>query len=204
MIPDSERQQLAQIRNQNKQQESLVTRAVLRLLLADLIDTAASDLQFDYLPHGKPVLADQSVPCQFNISHSRHQAAIAITENRPVGIDLQWHRESVDYLAFSQRFFHPEETAMLLTLDSESARTHYFYALWTGKEALFKADGRGIAVSDLQTGLPGIMTTPVDVTLAPTRYCVQLLPQLDDFSWAVATADCCLDYHWQHWVHPET
>jgi 4'-phosphopantetheinyl transferase len=47
-------------------------------------------------------------------------------------------------MQLAERFFHPEETAALLALD-RSEQEQAFLQLWTAKEAVLKAMGRGIA-----------------------------------------------------------
>lgn len=95
--------------------------------------------------HGRPALAaahDQSLG--FNWSHSGRQALIAIGREVAPGIDLEQRRARPRALEIAQRYFSADETAALLALPVEQ-RDVAFLELWTAKEAVLKALGRGLA-----------------------------------------------------------
>lgn len=95
--------------------------------------------------HGRPALAaahDQSLG--FNWSHSGRQALIAIGRQIAPGIDLERRRARPRALEIAQRYFSADETAALLALPADE-RDAAFLELWTAKEAVLKALGRGIA-----------------------------------------------------------
>jgi 4'-phosphopantetheinyl transferase len=95
--------------------------------------------------HGRPELAAPwNALLQFNWSHSAGKAIVAIARGVVPGIDVERVFSRPRALEIAERFFHPDETAALLRLD-ESQREHAFLQLWTGKEAVVKALGRGIA-----------------------------------------------------------
>jgi 4'-phosphopantetheinyl transferase len=95
--------------------------------------------------HGRPELAAPwNTLLQFNWSHSAGKAIIAVARGITPGIDIERVYARPRALDIADRFFHPKETAALVALD-ESQREHAFLQLWTGKEAVVKALGRGIA-----------------------------------------------------------
>jgi 4'-phosphopantetheinyl transferase len=95
--------------------------------------------------HGRPELAPPwNRLLQFNWSHSADSALIAIARDVRPGIDIERIRPRPRAMALAERFFHGEETAALLAL-SEERRERAFLELWTAKEAVLKALGRGIA-----------------------------------------------------------
>lgn len=95
--------------------------------------------------HGRPELAAPwNGLLQFNWSHSGDVALIALARSVAPGVDIERLRPRASAMQLAQRFFHPEETAALALLDA-SARERTFLQLWTGKEAVLKAMGRGIA-----------------------------------------------------------
>lgn len=115
----------------------------MRHALARQVDVEVSTLQFSRAAHGKPELLLPGSP-RFNLSHSGPVTALALTHSVEVGVDVEVPRRRRDVLALAQRYFAPAETAALEGLESAS-RDVAFYALWTCKEAVLKALGRGIA-----------------------------------------------------------
>lgn len=94
--------------------------------------------------HGRPRLDpahDSSL--DFNWSHSGGHALIAIARGIAPGVDIERRRPQPRALPLARRFFAADEAAALAAL-SEDDRAAAFLDLWTAKEALLKAHGRGI------------------------------------------------------------
>jgi 4'-phosphopantetheinyl transferase len=93
--------------------------------------------------HGRPALAhDQSLG--FNWSHSGGHALIAIGREIAPGIDLEQLRPRPRALEIAKRYFTDDETSALAAL-AANTRHAAFLELWTAKEAVLKALGRGLA-----------------------------------------------------------
>lgn len=118
-------------------------RARLQRTLADQLGTDAEALRFRRGPHGKPAL-DPPASLHYNLSHSGAVTALALAHDLEVGVDVEVPRRSRDVLALAQRYFAAPEAALLAHL-AAPAREAAFHALWTCKEAVLKALGRGIA-----------------------------------------------------------
>ena len=115
-----------------------------RVLAAYLhVDTQAVQLAED--AYGKPRLAGHvNHALQFNWSHSGDRAVIALAMGVAPGIDLERYRVRPRALDIAQRYFAPPEIEQLAQLP-DSQRSDVFLRLWTAKEALLKALGRGLA-----------------------------------------------------------
>ncbi|MFY0254564.1 4'-phosphopantetheinyl transferase family protein [Chitinophaga sp. 30R24] len=90
-----------------------------------------------YTTYGRPYL--KGLP-DFNISHSGSMVICAISPHGRIGIDIE-HRMAInvrDYL----ELFSPLEWHNIL---NEQPGQQLFYEYWTRKEAILKADGRGIS-----------------------------------------------------------
>lgn len=74
----------------------------------------------------------------FNISHSGHWVVVALGGDIPVGIDVERHRKIPESLL--QKYFTPSEQAVI------SANPEKFFYYWAAKEAVIKADGRGVEI----------------------------------------------------------
>ena len=80
----------------------------------------------------------------FNWSHSGDQALIAIARGIAPGIDIERLRPRPRSLEIAQRYFSADEAAALAALPLAD-RDVGFLELWTAKEAVLKALGRGLA-----------------------------------------------------------
>ncbi len=118
----------------------------LRRVLARYLGVDAGSLRFGEEEHGRPLL---STPLRsglrFNWSHSGERALVAVARSVQPGIDLEYRaRRTRDVLALAKRFFATAEATALERCD-EAQRALGFLRLWTSKEALLKAHGRGLA-----------------------------------------------------------
>jgi 4'-phosphopantetheinyl transferase len=120
-------------------------RQPLCALLAIYLGISADEVALNEGEHGRPELA---LPwhgnLQFNWSHSGNKAIIAVARNVVPGIDIERLRPRPKVMQLAERFFHPAEVAALEALE-ENQREEAFLRLWTGKEAVLKALGRGLA-----------------------------------------------------------
>jgi 4'-phosphopantetheinyl transferase len=92
-------------------------------------------LDFALQEKGKPYLPH--VPdLQFNLSHSKQVALVAVAHRVPVGVDIERLRPLAEHAAIADRFFPPGEPA---TVDAAD-----FFRRWTRFEAILKAQGSGL------------------------------------------------------------
>lgn len=120
-------------------------RVPLRALLGVYLGLPADALVLINDAHGRPELAAPwNQFLQFNWSHSVDKAIIAVAHGVTPGIDIERIRPRPRALELAERFFHRDETAALRAV-SEEQRERVFLELWTCKEAVLKALGRGLA-----------------------------------------------------------
>lgn len=120
-------------------------RAPLLGLLGGYLGVPADAVRLVAGPHGRPQLA--TAPGQtldFNWSHSGDCALVALGHRIAPGIDVERRRARPRALELAQRYFDPAESAWLAEQPAER-RDEAFLALWTAKEAVLKALGRGLA-----------------------------------------------------------
>jgi 4'-phosphopantetheinyl transferase len=101
---------------------------------------APGALQFSYSPYGKPSVVATTV--RFNLSHSHTIAALALTRDYEIGVDVEQVRPIKEDI--SGRFFSPRENAALSALP-EQEQTGAFFRCWARKEAIVKAIGEGLS-----------------------------------------------------------
>jgi 4'-phosphopantetheinyl transferase len=120
-------------------------RAPLLALLGAYLDVPASRVALTTAQHGRPALADDSGRgLDFNWSHSGDAALLAVARGVAPGIDIERMRPRPRALDIARRYFSAAEADGLAALP-EVARSLAFLRLWTAKEAVLKALGRGLA-----------------------------------------------------------
>lgn len=125
----------------------VAARGFLRTLLSYYTETAPFAVRFQYNPYGKPALCDGANPhqIQFNLSHSGDVALLAVTRNRPVGVDLERITTDFDCRPLFRRFLSPSEQVYFDKLPPGEMPAAWF-RFWTIKEACTKAVGTGLTV----------------------------------------------------------
>lgn len=120
-------------------------RTPLRMVLATYLGIEAAQVLLVEGEHGRPELApDHRSTLGFNWTHSGEHALIALGRRIAPGIDLERRRPHARALEIAERYFSADEVSTLAAL-AASDRNAAFLELWTAKEAVLKALGRGIA-----------------------------------------------------------
>jgi 4'-phosphopantetheinyl transferase len=93
--------------------------------------------------HGKPFVAEAGFP-RFNLSHSGCCVVFAFSKDHELGVDVEMISRRHSTMDLARRFYATDEVAALDSL-AESEREVAFLRLWTCKEAVLKALGRGLS-----------------------------------------------------------
>jgi 4'-phosphopantetheinyl transferase len=124
----------------------IVGRATLRLLLAQALGIAPSDVVLARGRRGRPQLAVPSL--DFNVSHTCGMALVGIAamphNGIRIGVDVEHAQRSVNADGLSRKFLSEREQAALAPLTAEERRRG-FLRLWTCKEAMSKATGDALS-----------------------------------------------------------
>lgn len=122
---------------------AIISRGFMRKVLGDRLGKSPSDVDIDLLKNGKPVLgATMNSGLSFNISHSNNKLVMAVSENNPVGIDIEMVDPSTNYNQASSVVFAQDEKVFIETSKDPIID---FYKIWTIKESILKATGDGFA-----------------------------------------------------------
>ena len=143
VLSNSEKQRVSQFRFEKDRSMYAISHGTLRELIARYLSTDAVALEFNINSFGKPYL--EKTPLRFNISHSMDVALIAITKDVEIGVDVEMLDTKTDCLTLAKRFFAKCEYEAILSAP-EANRVPSFYRLWTGKEAIIKARGKGLSI----------------------------------------------------------
>jgi 4'-phosphopantetheinyl transferase len=117
-------------------------RAGLREILGRALGLHPADVSLIFSETGKPALASPHQRLHFNLSHCDGLAVVALSENGPVGIDVEPLDRAESLLECETSFCHPDEIVALPLRREERARQ--LLRIWTAKEAILKALGTGL------------------------------------------------------------
>jgi phosphopantetheinyl transferase len=119
-------------KNNILREQFLATRKVLAL--------ENSDYKITYNNNGKPSLNSKY---NISISHSHQIAAVAISDNSKIGIDVQLNENKI--FNIQDKFLNPTEKLNI----GENPSLKILTMIWTSKESIYKAVGiKGISFSD--------------------------------------------------------
>jgi 4'-phosphopantetheinyl transferase len=119
-----------QLKHSKRHLHWLATRVLLRTMLHT---DEYIDCKID--AHGKPYLV--SLPYHISLSHSFDYAAVMISKNGAVGIDIEQIQQKVERIA--PRFLNKEE---LKAARQDAHLVEALYACWCAKEAVYKCHGQ--------------------------------------------------------------
>ncbi len=147
VLSDEERTEAARFRQPGDVVRSAATRAVLRRTLGAELGRPPRSLAFVRSERGRPALAGagEAAAVDFNVSHSGDVALIAWSRRRRVGVDVEVLRGDRAWRPLVRMVLGPADARRIDTADGEDRRAALFHAVWVAKEALLKAEGRGIA-----------------------------------------------------------
>jgi 4'-phosphopantetheinyl transferase len=137
-LPETVIQKLGSFRFESDASRHLLGNLLLLKALADMGCTAITLGDLRFTEYNKPYFAGNLF---FNISHSGAYVLCAVSKTNRVGIDIEAIRD-IGFKEFSGCFTAGEWTCINTSDDPGAA----FYRFWTRKEAVIKADGRGLQI----------------------------------------------------------
>ena len=147
-------------------------------------------------PNGKPALAPPHDSLEFNLSHTDDLAALIVSHNGPVGIDLEPWSRAPSLIECADVFCHPDELKRLPSGDEQRATR--LMEIWTAKEALLKALGTGLSYPPQHLRIDtdhGTSDTPLD-HLCDFRILIPDHSKLVDYRMAVALSSGINGIEW--------
>jgi 4'-phosphopantetheinyl transferase len=122
-----------------------IGRTCLKILLGNALGIDPAQIILEQGTHGKPEIpAHSGSSLQFNVAHSKDTILIALSRQNSVGVDVEYIDQATDIMEVAHANFTENETDALAAIADLNARRHAFYSCWTRKEAIVKADGRGL------------------------------------------------------------
>ena len=185
LLDAAELKRAGQYRDPRDEARYCIAHAALRSTLATRLRVPAHAIAFEREPGGRPRVHAPAV--HFSLAYTTGMIAIALAPH-PVGVDIEVVRDDLDVPGISARFLAPDEHAAVT--DAQGAlRIDRFFEVWTRKEALAKACGRGLAALVPVSAARDVATLPPGKIGAADTYAVRtLVPPLPLPGLALAVA----------------
>ncbi|MBQ3527316.1 MAG: 4'-phosphopantetheinyl transferase superfamily protein [Clostridia bacterium] len=135
-VSSERRAKIDRLRNEREKRLSLGAYVLLKKALSDI---GIDSFSLEYGENGKPYLAGNT-GVYFSLSHSFERVMCALSDCE-IGCDVE--RVQKKSLAVADRFFAPEEIALIKGAENE---TDMFSRIWTLKESFLKMTGKGMTI----------------------------------------------------------
>lgn len=142
ILSDEERAGFVRLTDLKSRRRALQLRAFVRTVLGEYLGVRPADVGFLCGPHGKPLLDPEQSRLHCSWTRSEGLAAIAISRF-PVGIDLELRRTLPSPEAVAGYALSLDELRTWRVLP-DGQRSATLLRSWVRKEAIAKADGRGL------------------------------------------------------------
>jgi len=152
LLSTNERLRAARLRQQKDRVRWLEAHCATRRILALELRVDPRYLEFDETDAGKPFLARPAQGLEFNLSHSGGHGLVAVAKDRHVGVDIEVRRSLSDILELAHQIASPDEAQLFEQVSTQEVHS-IFFDLWTRKEAVLKAAGRGFLVDPRQVAV---------------------------------------------------
>ena len=143
LLTTEERLRAARTSHDEVRKLYVASRILLRRKLAEYLKTDPESLIFGIHDLGKPYLSSHP-QLEFNLSHSKKQIAIAVSDQFPLGVDIEYVKRKNRFIKIANRYFSDPEANGIgpldnyRRLDSGYHRPHDFhgrtetrpYAVW--------------------------------------------------------------------------
>lgn len=141
ILNDKERQRYITYKKWKDARRFILSRAALRLVLANFCNIPHQLLEFGETTDKKPYLIQTgNQRLEFNLSHTDQKIVIAI-DHKPIGVDIESSLNAIRPEVIGPRVFNVDE--QFSVANSNDVRSQ-FCLYWTRKEAFLKAIGKGI------------------------------------------------------------
>ncbi|BAU54964.1 4'-phosphopantetheinyl transferase family protein [Mucilaginibacter gotjawali] len=115
----------------------IISRGALKLIMGRYLNRKPALIEIETGENKKPYIKDS--PLFYNLSHSGDWIILAVSDAL-IGIDTELVNNSYDFSDVINEYFSPEESHFI----NQEKSTERFFMLWTRKEALTKATGKGL------------------------------------------------------------
>ncbi len=135
LFPNSFKKEVLRYRLEEDKYRSIAGKIAILNCLKKYTDFTLYDIRRN--TYDRPYIPNSNI--DFNISHSKNYVVCVFAKNLSVGVDIEAINPNINIEEFKIIFTDKEFDLIMKSKDS----IEIFYRLWTIKEAVLKADGRG-------------------------------------------------------------
>jgi len=145
VLTEDEQSRFQKYRVQHRRNDLYLSRIMFKLIMQRLTGKPNTPMWIEAGNFGKPHVMSGLGPASIHVNTSNTAGMIlwVLSLNGPIGCDVEVIAKDLDEVA--AHHFAPSELASYRTL-ADMEKTHRFYETWTMKEAIIKADGRGLGI----------------------------------------------------------
>lgn len=164
LLDDMERQRAERFRFEQHRIRFVTCRGWLRLLLSAYTGLDPGEIRLIADHYGKPRLGDQppNTGLVFNVSHSSERMVFAFGLDCMLGVDIERSRNITHLEGLVDRICSQAEKNHWLSVPGDR-RLEFFFAIWVRKEAIIKAQGRGVSLGIAECVLSNDLERPVSL-----------------------------------------
>lgn len=144
LLSNEEIERYLRLKVKDKQEQSICSRGILRIILGSYLDKNPANLQIQSTTDGKPYLDRSEI--RFNLSHSGDILLCGLSQKSRIGIDIQQIYPITNLETIIKNYFSDNERKYLDSQPVDQLKNNFF-SIWTAKEAYLKAIGKGFQES---------------------------------------------------------
>ena len=158
-------------------------RAALRAVLCDRLGCRNDELSFATSEHGKPSarLGGAPAPISFNVSHGGRHGLIAFASEGRLGVDVEELAPRRNLNLLVDGALAPREREEVASRSGDD-QLRLFLRLWTMKEALVKAHGKGFLLDPTGFEIPAAVRRGATTGVLRLDRAPDVLWRVDDLS----------------------
>jgi 4'-phosphopantetheinyl transferase len=153
-LDEAERGRAGRRAHPDQERRYVVAHGAARVIIGRFAGVPADQVDWRRGPNGKPELDGACRGVRVSLSHSGHLAALAITRDRSVGVDVQQFPATMDPVKMAERFYPPDEAGFVVAGGTAAGQLGRFIRLWARKEACVKVTG-GVLMQGMRLPVRG-------------------------------------------------
>jgi len=142
LLDASERERAGRFAFERDRRQYMAAHGLKRIMLSALAGPPPRSWAFDQAPHGKPSVRSHA-GLHFNLAHCETLVVCAVSRAFELGVDVEPITRAAPLELVRDHFSEPERDWIESLQPAE--RCAGFLRIWTLKEALVKASGRGLS-----------------------------------------------------------